>query len=132
MKILALSKTCQNFMWSLFISTFGNLRRSSLLKNARMRYRFGSREKNLVLGRGGGGQIVSVLTFYSNNPSLNPARVYNFSVKFVVEKNENKWYDAEVGAFFKNMCLMKISKINWFKSMSPKLFSFIKLKLNLI
>ena len=31
----------------------------------------------LILGRGGG-QGVSVLTFYSDDPSSNPAKVYNF------------------------------------------------------
>ena len=29
----------------------------------------------------GGGQVVSVLAFYSNDLSSNPAEVYNFSVK---------------------------------------------------
>ena len=33
---------------------------------------------------GGGGQVVSVLAFYTDDPSSNPA------VKFVFEKNENK------------------------------------------
>ena len=41
------------------------------------------------MGRGGG-QVVSVLAFYSDDPSSNPAEVYNFSVKIVIEKNENK------------------------------------------
>ena len=40
------------------------------------------------MGRGGG-QVVSVLAFYTNNPSSNPAETYRFSVKFVFEKNEN-------------------------------------------
>ena len=30
------------------------------------------------MGRGGGGQVVSVLAFYSNNPCLNPAEAYSF------------------------------------------------------
>ena len=42
-----------------------------------------------TMGRGGG-QVVSVLAFYSDDPSSNPAEVYNFSVKIVIEKNENK------------------------------------------
>ena len=47
------------------------------------------------MGRGGG-QVVSVLPFYSNDPSLNPAEVYNFSVKRTkINKNE-----AGVGPFF--------------------------------
>ena len=41
------------------------------------------------MGRGGG-QVVSVLAFYSEDPSSNPAEVYNFSVKIVIETNENK------------------------------------------
>ena len=39
------------------------------------------------MGRGGGGQVVSMLAFYYNNTSLNPAEAYSFSVKFVFEKN---------------------------------------------
>jgi len=39
----------------------------------------------------GGGQKVSVLVYYSNNPSLNPADAYSYvCVKIVFEKNENK------------------------------------------
>ena len=57
-------------------------------------------------GRGrGGGQVVSVLAFLSNNPSLIPAEVQNFSVKIVVEKNENKQKEAGDGPIF----LKKIS-----------------------
>ena len=39
---------------------------------------------------GSGGQVVSVLAFYSNDPSSNPADIYSFFVKCVLEKNENK------------------------------------------
>ena len=42
-----------------------------------------------TLGRGGG-QVVRVLAFYSDDLSLNPAEAYIFSVKFVFEKNESK------------------------------------------
>ena len=39
----------------------------------------------------GGDQVVSVLTFYSKDPSSNTAEANSFfSVKFVLEKNENK------------------------------------------
>ena len=34
-------------------------------------------------------QVVSVLAFYSDDPSSNPAQAYSFSVIFVLEKNEN-------------------------------------------
>ena len=37
------------------------------------------------------GQVDSILAFYCNDPSLNPAV---FSVKFVFEKNENKQKEA--------------------------------------
>ena len=37
----------------------------------------------------GGGQVVSVRAFYSDDLCLNPSGVYNFSVKIGVEKNEN-------------------------------------------
>ena len=47
----------------------------------------------------GGGQVVNVLAFYSNNPSLNLTDAYIFSVKFVFKKNENKQKEAGVGAF---------------------------------
>ena len=38
----------------------------------------------------GGGQVVSVLAFNSNDPSSNLTEVYNFSAKIVVKKNEYK------------------------------------------
>ena len=38
----------------------------------------------------GGGQVVSVFVFYSNNLSSNPVEAYSFSVRDVFEKNENK------------------------------------------
>ena len=44
--------------------------------------------------------MVSVLAFYSNDPSLIPAEVYNFFCKIVVEKNENKQKEAGIGPFF--------------------------------
>ena len=51
-----------------------------------------------IMGRGGG-QMVSMLAFYSDDSSLNPA------VKFVFEKNKNRQKEAGVGPFF----LKKIS-----------------------
>ena len=38
--------------------------------------------------------MVSVRTFCSDYPSSNPTESYNFSVKFVHEKNENKQKEA--------------------------------------
>ena len=37
-------------------------------------------------GRGGGGQVVSMLAFYSDDPSLNPAEAYSFLCKNCVWK----------------------------------------------
>ena len=34
----------------------------------------------------GGGQVVSVLAFYSDDPSSNPAEIYNFSVKLSLKR----------------------------------------------
>ena len=48
-----------------------------------------------------GGQVVSGLAFYSDDPSLNPAEAYSFSVKFVFEKNENKQKEAGIDPFLK-------------------------------
>ena len=46
--------------------------------------------------------MASVLTFYSDDTSSDPAEVYSFSVKFVLEKNKNKQKEAGVGPFLKN------------------------------
>ena len=47
--------------------------------------------------------MVSVLAFYSDDPSSNPADAYSFSVKFVYEKNENKQKEARIGPFLKKI-----------------------------
>ena len=47
--------------------------------------------------------MVSVLAFYSDDPSSNPTEVYNFSLAFVFEKNENKQKEAGVGPLLKNV-----------------------------
>ena len=43
--------------------------------------------------------MVSVLTFYSNNPCSNPTEALSVSLNFVFEKNENKQKEAWVGPF---------------------------------
>ena len=48
----------------------------------------------------GGGQVVSVLAFYSDDPSLNPAEVYNFSVKLLLKRTKINKKEAGVGPFF--------------------------------
>ena len=50
-----------------------------------------SLEQTFVEWGRGGGQVVSMLAYYSDVPSSNPADAYRFfPVKFVFEKNENK------------------------------------------
>ena len=44
-----------------------------------------------------------MLTFYSDDPSSNPTEAYSFSVKFVLEKNENKQKWAGLGTFRKQI-----------------------------
>ena len=45
--------------------------------------------------------VVSVLAFYSHDPSSNPVETCVFSVEFVFDKNENKQKEAGVGPFLK-------------------------------
>ena len=45
--------------------------------------------------------MISVLAFFSENPSLNPADALSFYDKFVFEKNEIKQKVAGVGPFKK-------------------------------
>ena len=51
----------------------------------------------------GGGQVVSVLAFYSNDPSSNPAQVSNFCVKLLLKRTKINNKEAGVGRFFKKM-----------------------------
>ena len=50
----------------------------------------------------GGGLVVSVLALYSDDPSLNPTEVYNFSVKLLLKRMKIKQKEAGVGPFKKN------------------------------
>ena len=52
--------------------------------------------------------MASVLTFYSDDTSSDPAEVYIFSVKFVFEKNKNKQKEAGVGPFLKKVTNLKM------------------------
>ena len=61
--------------------------------------------------------MVSVLAFYSDDPSSNPAEVYNFSVKLLLKRTKINKKEAGVGPFF-------LKKGNDFKVKS-KLFQFI-------
>ena len=53
---------------------------------------------SFLIGGRGGGQVVSILAFYSDDPSSNPAEAYSFFCKLVFEKNKNKQKDR-VGPF---------------------------------
>ena len=44
----------------------------------------------------GCGQVVSVLTIYCDDPSLNPDEAHSISVRFVFENNENKQQEAGI------------------------------------
>ena len=57
----------------------------------------------------GGGQVVRMLAFYSDDPSLSPAEAYSFSVKFVVF----------------SILILHFSIWHFFKWVSPGLFMFI-------
>ena len=59
----------------------------------------------ISMGRGGG-QVVSVLAFYSNDPSSNAAEAYILSLKFVYEKNENEQKEDGVGPFKKKLFIL--------------------------
>ena len=59
-----------------------------LHKNNRFKVKQCSK-RNAIRGRGGR-QVVSVLAFYSDDPSSNHAEACSFSAKFVFGKNENK------------------------------------------
>ena len=52
------------------------------------------------MGRGGG-QVVSVLAFYSDDPSSNPAEVYNFSVKLLLKRTKINKKRPGLAHFFK-------------------------------
>ena len=46
--------------------------------------------------------MVSVLAFYSDDPSSNPTEVYNFSVKLLLEITKINKKEDRVGPFLKN------------------------------
>ena len=58
----------------------------------------------------GGGQVVSIFTFYSNDSSSNPAEAFSFFCNIVFEKHENKQKEAGVGPLFKER-LAKSEKV---------------------
>ena len=45
----------------------------------------------------GCGQVVSMFAFYSDDPSSNPAGVYNFSVKMWLKREKNKKKETGCG-----------------------------------
>ena len=52
--------------------------------------------------------MVSVLAFYSDDPSSNTVEAYGFFCEIVFEKNENKQKEAEVVRFFKKEVILNI------------------------
>ena len=57
----------------------------------------------LELGSGGG-QVVSVLALYSDDPSSNPAEVYIFSVKLNLKRTKINKKRPELAHFQKSIC----------------------------
>ena len=51
-----------------------------------------------MFGRGGG-RVISVLPFYSEDLSSSPTVVKNLAVKLLFEKNDNQQKEAGVGPF---------------------------------
>ena len=72
----------------------------------------------------GGGQVVSVLAFHSDDPSSNPTEVYSFEFCELFEKNENKQKEAGDGTF--KITEHAIENVNLFSPL-PK-FTFISNK----
>lgn len=55
--------------------------------------------------------MASVLAFCSDNPSLSSAKIYNFSVKFVVEKKENKQKEIGLAPFLEHGLIFLLAAI---------------------
>ena len=65
-------------------------------------YSLGAKHLHQIISEGcGGGQVVSVIAFYSNDRSLNSAEAYNFFCKIVFETNKNKQKRGRVDPLFK-------------------------------
>ena len=56
-----------------------------------------------LLGRGGG-QVISELAFYSDDPSSNPIEVYSFSVILCLKRTKINEKETGVGPLFKKYC----------------------------
>ena len=72
-------------------------------------HRFGKVLFDIRLGRGGG-QVISVLTSSSDDPSSNPAEAYRFFCNSVLEKTKTNKKEAGVGLFFKKLRFKSYSK----------------------
>ena len=69
----------------------------------------------------GGGQVVNVLTFYSDDSSSNPANVYSFSSVKLFEKNKNK---QKRGWEWSNIKIIFLKKIQVTKFVDYLFFLF--------
>ena len=64
----------------------------------------------------GGGQVVSVFAFHSDDPSSNPAEIYNFSVKLLLKRTSINKKESGVGPFLKkNKCSIKFMPMTGFE-----------------
>ena len=77
----------------------------------------------MILGRGVG-QVVSVLAFYSDEPSLNPTDAFSFSVKFVFEKNKNKQKRGRGWPIFKKLSRTLLASLKSARANLWKVFCF--------
>ena len=69
--------------------------------------------------RPSGGQVFSMLAFYSDDPSSNPAEAYIFFLKkLCLNRRKNKQKEAEVGPFFKKRFLIRILPIDGLQNVS--------------
>ena len=65
------------------------------------------------MGRGGG-QVVSVLAFNSDDPSSNPNEAYSFAVKLCLKKTKKTQKEADVVTLLKKIFLYLYSpNPNW-------------------
>ena len=80
------------------------------------------------MGRGSG-QVVSVLAFYSDDPSSNHAEAYGFFCNIVFEKNENKQKKRPgLAHFFKDWLMNFLPLIDFIILQSQLLINHISLK----
>ena len=91
-----MAAAAEGFDWDEREAKCSRLKRANIIKKVTIR----EVKQPIDQGRGGG-HVVRMLAFYSDNPSSNPLMPSVFSAKFVFEKNKNKQQkEAGGGALF--------------------------------